>query len=237
MREVAAETAVEETRSPRISWTNGSEAGDLQQYAEDLAAGVTSSLAGSNSNGNSDDMAARGQQDDLNSTQNGAAGSQDDAEDGDMDIDDGDLSDDMMDKISSSPSIDDGGFTCQPSAISILQQVAAPCSSQAPMSLSEARSFPYLGLHDYLSHQSVPLQHASSIAARGTPTLHHHHHLPSAFPEDVQEPLDSNVSVRDAEWWNRIEILSRDDSHDFYGDISTIVENMKVQVTTTSQPV
>ncbi|PSR75799.1 hypothetical protein BD289DRAFT_487034 [Coniella lustricola] len=107
LREVAAETAVEEARSPRVSWANGAEAGDLQQYAEDLAAGVTSSLASRASNGSSDDMAARGQQDDLGITRNGATGSQDNADDGDMDIDDGDLSDDMIDKISSSPSIED----------------------------------------------------------------------------------------------------------------------------------
>ncbi|KAK2605334.1 hypothetical protein N8I77_008180 [Diaporthe amygdali] len=105
LREVAAGQAEEELRSPRVSWTTGGEAGDLHQYAEDLAAGVTSSLNGQSRN--TDNMAAR-QQDDLAVAQNGGLISQDNTEDGDLDGDEGDLDDDdMMDKISSSPSIDD----------------------------------------------------------------------------------------------------------------------------------
>ncbi|KAL2288990.1 hypothetical protein FJTKL_02852 [Diaporthe vaccinii] len=101
LREVAAGQAEEELRSPRVSWTNGGEAGDLQQYAEDLAAGVTSSLTGQPLS--AANMAAR-QQDDLAVAQNGGM----ETEDADLDGDDGDLDDDdMMDKISSSPSIDD----------------------------------------------------------------------------------------------------------------------------------
>ncbi|KAL1868507.1 protein phosphatase regulator [Diaporthe australafricana] len=105
LREVAAGQAEEELRSPRVSWTTGGEAGDLQQYAEDLAAGVTSSL--NSQSQNAGNMAAR-QQDDLAVAQNGGLISQDNTEDGDLDGDEGDLDDDdMMDKISSSPSIDD----------------------------------------------------------------------------------------------------------------------------------
>ncbi|CAJ2507075.1 Uu.00g082610.m01.CDS01 [Anthostomella pinea] len=100
IREVEEERAEEEGRSPRVSWANGDNDGDLQQYAEDLASGVANSMDGSSMQ----------QQDALAVAQNGGATGTAD-EDGDMDgdADDG-LDDDMMDKISSSPSIEDGGY-------------------------------------------------------------------------------------------------------------------------------
>jgi hypothetical protein len=107
LREVAAETAEQRHRSPRVSkeWTNG-EVQQLQQYGdEELAAGVTSKLSGSNLQ----------QQDDLAVAQNGGmtGSTTEDAEMADAEGDDG-MDDDMMDKISSSPSIDDGGYSLPP---------------------------------------------------------------------------------------------------------------------------
>ncbi|KAH6680760.1 hypothetical protein B0J14DRAFT_272892 [Halenospora varia] len=103
LREVAAEAAEQNHRSPRVSkeWTTG-EVQQLQGYAEDgLVAGVTSKL-----NGN-----AGQQQDDLAIAQNGGmmGSTAEDADMADAEGDDG-MDDDMMDKISSSPSIDDGGY-------------------------------------------------------------------------------------------------------------------------------
>jgi hypothetical protein len=111
---VAAETA-EDLRSPRASWANG-EGADLQQYAEDLSAGVTSSLNGQAESQNGSKSKVHGaqhiQQDALAIAQNGGHPGQDVSDDGDMDADgDGDMDDDMMDKISSSPSIEDGGYS------------------------------------------------------------------------------------------------------------------------------
>ncbi|EOO04447.1 putative sh3 domain-containing protein [Phaeoacremonium minimum UCRPA7] len=113
IRAVAAETAEENLRSPRVSWANG-DIGDLQQYAEDLAAGVADSLNGQaqNQNGRNNKMAAdrQQQQDALAIAQNGGLSGNDAAsDDGDLDADDADdgMDDDMMDKISSSPSIED----------------------------------------------------------------------------------------------------------------------------------
>ncbi|ROW17836.1 hypothetical protein VPNG_00742 [Cytospora leucostoma] len=107
IREVAAEQAEEELRSPRVSWTNGG-TGDIQQYAEDLAANVTNSLNAQSRNkqhNRGGEMAAN-HQDDLVHDEDLV--SHDDIEDADLDGDEGDLDDDdMMDKISSSPSIDD----------------------------------------------------------------------------------------------------------------------------------
>ncbi|XMA15676.1 hypothetical protein WAI453_008467 [Rhynchosporium graminicola] len=98
LRELAIEAAEENHRSPRVSkeWSQG----EVQQYDDDLVTGVASKLSGSNLE----------RQDDLAIAQNGGlTGSR--AEDADMADGEGDeLDDDMMDKISSSPSIDDGGY-------------------------------------------------------------------------------------------------------------------------------
>ena len=103
LREVAAEAAEQNYRSPRVSkeWTNG-DVQQMQQYGDDLAAGVTSKLTGANLQ----------QQDDLAVAQNGGltGSTAEDAEMADAEGDDG-MDDDMMDKISSSPSIDDGGYS------------------------------------------------------------------------------------------------------------------------------
>ena len=122
LRGVAHRAAEEQARSPHLSWAEGDTpdgAGDfdLQKYAEDLSAGMSGSTtmtAGSHS------MAAtmqqqqttqqKQEQDALAIAQNGGGNSSSDDEemDGDEDDDD-DMDDDMMDKISSSPSIEDGG--------------------------------------------------------------------------------------------------------------------------------
>jgi hypothetical protein len=104
LREVAQLTAVEESRSPHLSWTNdnGTDDRDLHQYAQDLTAGVNGSIHGGA-------MQNKDEEDALAVAQNGGVSSSDE---GDMDGDgDGDLDDDMMDKISSSPSIEDGAFS------------------------------------------------------------------------------------------------------------------------------
>lgn len=104
LRELKVEAAEENHRSPRVSkeWTT-SEVQSLQQYGDDLAAGVTSKLNGAN---------LQQQQDNLAVAQNGGltGSTAEDAEMADAEGDDG-MDDDMMDKISSSPSIDDGGYS------------------------------------------------------------------------------------------------------------------------------
>jgi hypothetical protein len=104
LREVAAEVAEQHGRSPRVSkeWTSG-EIQQMQSYREDdLVAEVNSKLNGSTGQ----------QQDDLAVAQNGGltGSTAEDADMADAEGDDG-MDDDMMDKISSSPSIDDGGYS------------------------------------------------------------------------------------------------------------------------------
>lgn len=128
-------------------------------------------------------MAAR-QQDDLAVAQNGGLISQDNTEDGDLDGDEGDLDDDdMMDKISSSPSIDDGGSSIYhlPTLRMPRHHCVSPCSSPASACFSEARSSsPYLDQPDYLPLQLPPRQADKSPAAAFP---RRHHHLPDSFPE------------------------------------------------------
>ncbi|KAK5664301.1 hypothetical protein OQA88_519 [Cercophora sp. LCS_1] len=120
LREVAAETASENLRSPRVSWANG-DVDDLQRYADDLAAGIAESLQGPSSaagaagtaigtgTGTNRMQTTGPQQDALAIAQNGGLSGQE-ADDGELDGEtEVDMDDDMMDKISSSPSIEDGG--------------------------------------------------------------------------------------------------------------------------------
>lgn len=210
LREVAAETAEEEARSPRVSWNNsaanGPAAADLQQYAEDLAAGVTSSLGvlsrDGDQNGSADYNMAAAAQDDLAVAQNGGMVAQDNTDDADADVDgeEEDLDDDMMDKISSSPSIDDGGSTCQlPSFDAILQSDASPGSPPASACFSEARSSsPYLDHPDYLPLQRASQKRPDRVLV-ATPSRHHHH-LPGGLSKDPDNhAIDDDTTARDAE--------------------------------------
>ncbi|EMR71887.1 putative sh3 domain protein [Eutypa lata UCREL1] len=104
IREVAEDRAGEQCRSPRVSWANGDSV-DLSQYAQDLATDIANSINGGNMQ-----QQQQQQQDTLAIAQNGGAASnasndEDVGAEGDEDMDD---DDDMMDKISSSPSIEDG---------------------------------------------------------------------------------------------------------------------------------
>ncbi|KAM0431038.1 hypothetical protein ACHAPT_005675 [Fusarium lateritium] len=117
IREVTSDTADEERRSPRVSWENGNDIDDIHRFADDLVAGPTGSSSTSNSrprgaaddDDNDDTNGKMVQEDALAIAQNGGISSSDE---GDLDGDADDLDDDMMDKISSSPSIEDGG--CSP---------------------------------------------------------------------------------------------------------------------------
>lgn len=88
LREVDRETAHEQQRSPRLSWTDPDS--QEQQKTEDLVSGVQAKMA---------------QEDALAVAQNGGVSSSDEGE-GDGD----ELDDDLMDRISSSPSIEDGVY-------------------------------------------------------------------------------------------------------------------------------
>ncbi|RDA94504.1 hypothetical protein CP533_2730 [Ophiocordyceps camponoti-saundersi (nom. inval.)] len=98
LREVALQTAEEEARCPRASWTGGS--GGRSDHLVDFHTLDLHSPVDMNDHHHQ-------QHDALAIAQNGGLSSSDE---GDADAD-ADLDDDLMDKISSSPSIEDGGYS------------------------------------------------------------------------------------------------------------------------------
>ncbi|KAI8634671.1 hypothetical protein F5Y19DRAFT_120699 [Xylariaceae sp. FL1651] len=171
IREVEEERVEEEARSPRVSWANGDNDRDLQQYAEDLASGIANSLNGNKMQ----------QQDALAIAQNGGVvGHADD--DGDIDTNaDDDLDDDMMDKISSSPSIEDGGYTLLPvwpARIDSLRNSLLHHDRSSSPVFSEARSSsPYLELPE---HFPLHISYQQSSKASVEPQISVHH-LPGEY--------------------------------------------------------
>ncbi|CRK48628.1 hypothetical protein BN1723_008121 [Verticillium longisporum] len=155
LREVAQETAAENSRSPRISWTNGNP--DQQSYeTDDLVASVANELAETSAAKN---MQAQQHpstsQDSLAVAQNGGLSTDESDADGDTDES---MDDDMMDKISSSPSIEDGRCTSLPplwprrvDSLPPDQEPGVPCS---PPTLDEpTSSSPYLEIPTYMPIQ------------------------------------------------------------------------------------
>jgi hypothetical protein len=182
LREVAAEAADEQHRSPRVSreWSNG-EAQMIHNYTNnDLTAGVTSGLAGNNSQ----------QHDDLAIAQNGGltgAG----AEDSDMADAEGDdsMDDDMMDKISSSPSIDDGGYSLPnvwPSRSDSLSRASSSSFSQA---CGESSS-PFVEAPNHFPLQSMSEQLDVDLSQVAHEIQYHHHHLGEYLDRTIKNTPD-----------------------------------------------
>jgi hypothetical protein len=156
LREVAAETREQR----RISWANG-DIGDIQQLADEI-------------NGAASNMQ---QEDALAVAQNGGSAS---ADDGDMEVDgDGDLDDDddMMDKISSSPSIEDGGYTPElpptwPARVDSLRGHRLP--SEYPVPSEPRSSSPYLENPEHLPLPlKLPKRQLSKASAQIIGSRHH----------------------------------------------------------------
>ncbi|KAL3602386.1 protein phosphatase regulator [Fusarium poae] len=109
IREISHDIADEQSRSPRVSLDNRNSLDEIDSFADELVANSSGSKThaqGARENNDSTMI----QDDALAVAQNGGMSSSDE---GELDGDD-DLDDDMMDKISSSPSIEDGG--CNPVA-------------------------------------------------------------------------------------------------------------------------
>ncbi|OIW33534.1 hypothetical protein CONLIGDRAFT_652103 [Coniochaeta ligniaria NRRL 30616] len=175
IREVAAETAEENLRSPGAVWMGG-EVGDLHQYADNLVAAVNNSVNGhpGASDGATTNMQAGQPRDALAIAQNGGDSGAD-VSDGDLSGDgDDSMDDDMMDKISSSPSIEDGGFPSSsepfwPRRIDSLH----PRSFAFPSTASDARSpSPYLEHPEPLDLLTSPEREGKAIF--DSPCRHHH---------------------------------------------------------------
>jgi hypothetical protein len=148
-----------------VSWANAnnSDATDLQQYADDLTDGAS----------NTSTMQAGPQQDALAVAQNGGQ----EADDADLDAEnEADMDDDMMDKMSSSPSIEDGGspsalLPVGPSPPQLPCHLALPCSPEGPRDAPS--SSPYPEAPGYLPLGRPAFQ---GEAASPFPELRCHHH-------------------------------------------------------------
>ncbi|KAG7428725.1 Tip elongation aberrant protein Tea4 [Fusarium oxysporum f. sp. raphani] len=101
IREVTHDIADEQRRSPRVSLDNRNSLDEIDSFADELVANSTS--GNTRAQGARDKNSNMNQEDALAIAQNGGVSSSDE---GELDGDD-DLDDDMMDKISSSPSIED----------------------------------------------------------------------------------------------------------------------------------
>lgn len=155
-----------------------------QQFTEDRPSGVaeftTRQQGGPQDDNdtqkpNNSAMSAGPQQDALAIAQNGGLAAHD-GDDGDLDDTEVDMDDDMMDKISSSPSIEDGGSTFiivppNPQWHDARSRAPSLDSRSASPTISEARSSsPYLDQPDHLPldrqarqpdlvHSTLPLSH------------------------------------------------------------------------------
>lgn len=184
LRDVAAEAAEESFRSPRVSWNPGPD--DIQQHALAL-----DSAAAGQRNETSDKMRAGASQDALAVAQNGGL-SGTDADDGDLDGDaEVEMDDDMMDKISSSPSIEDGGSpyalpTLSSSRPGTPPQLAILRCPSATLHVGDSRSSsPYLESPDHLPLRGGgpghPGLYVAAVQCTVSSSTRRHHHLAGEF--------------------------------------------------------
>ncbi|KAK3295837.1 uncharacterized protein B0H64DRAFT_323877 [Chaetomium fimeti] len=188
LREIAAETAEENLRSPGVAWNPDPDDVQIHTLALDPAAGGQRNVS-------LDTMRAGAQKDALAVAQNGGHEVDDGDLDGDAEVD---MDDDMMDKISSSPSIEDGGLIFALPALSLSETESLPASrrqscapADSPNVSDQRSSSPYLESPDHLPlgedgrelRQRAVVQ--SPFVSR---TCRHHHHdsgfVPSATTED-----------------------------------------------------
>ncbi|KAL2164370.1 hypothetical protein VTH06DRAFT_3586 [Thermothelomyces fergusii] len=203
LREVAAEVAEENLRTPGVSWNPGPN--DIQDLAFAL-----DPANGGQQNGNADNMRAAAHQDALAVAQNGGVSGQD-VDDADLDGDaEVDLDDDLMDKISSSPSIEDGGSTfALPTLLPAIRDPLPPrptmCGPSPPLSVCDTgSSSPYLGCPDRSpSRREDQALRERAVALSpfvASPCRHHHHHCQDHDRRRHQRPngeFEVDTTARD----------------------------------------
>lgn len=214
IREVTHDTADEQRRSPRVSLDNRNSLDEIDSFADELVAnpsGANSRAQGTRDNNDS----TMNQEDALAAAQNGGISSSDE---GDLDGDD-DLDDDMMDKISSSPSIEDGG--CYP----VTDPMAWPrrVSSLPTSQRSSSPSISGSSVTRVCSPYPEPLKFTPSPSAiaqlpRALPTTIRNHRLQGEYADN-----DNNEAVHDAdESWATFN--STEEFHEAYEEETQIKE-------------
>ncbi|KAK3302250.1 uncharacterized protein B0T15DRAFT_496722 [Chaetomium strumarium] len=224
LREVAAEAAEEYLRSPHLSWN--ANADDPQQHAH-----VFDSAAGGQHHGLTDNMPVGAQQDALAIAQNGGLSGHD-ADEADLDGDaEVDMEDDM-DKISSSPSIEDGGSTLTLATLTFskpgpLSQPATRHGPSASPDVCDTRSSsPYLASPDYMPLRREGREADGRVVEQSSsfPIRSRHHHLDGESEANGNTEDDASHEIcslpenteydRDGFWAGaRDELLAQEDSN------------------------
>lgn len=198
LRDVAQEAAEENARSPRVSWSNRDAIGDDSQhyYTDDISSSAANPYGPNHSDGDDEDWTAseptmqQHQRDSLAVAQNGGLSGNIDESDADGDTDDS-LDDDLMDRISSSPSIEDGGYTLNlprlwPRRVDSLPTTRPSFSPtrSSPTFDDPTSSSPYLELpeHPPLKHSLHPT-HTRQHSKASVELSPRHHHLRGEYPE------------------------------------------------------
>ncbi|TAQ86861.1 hypothetical protein B7494_g4833 [Chlorociboria aeruginascens] len=169
LREVEVQQEREHYRSPRVSkdWSV-----EPQQYADsDLAEAISAKLTGENLH----------QQDELAVAQNGGRIEED--MDADAEGDDG-MEDDMMDKISSSPSIDDGGYSLPnmwPARSDSLSRARTPQRSPNLLLGCGESSSPFVETPDHYPLRSMPESLDKDLGQVLDTIQTHSHHLQGEY--------------------------------------------------------
>ncbi|TGO59020.1 hypothetical protein BOTNAR_0171g00230 [Botryotinia narcissicola] len=199
LREVAAEVADEQHRSPRVSreWANG-EGQMIQDYTS--------------SGGEDGDMA--------------------DAEGDDS------MDDDMMDKISSSPSIDDGGYSLPkiwPSRSDSLSRASSSSFSQAcgessPPFVEPPTFFPLQPMSDQLDMDLSQVAHEIQY--------HHHHHLGEyldrANSTTSSYDTDAPIPVTPEKYGPYVEKHDQEYNEEYFHDQLTAMHDSNQDIASTS---
>ncbi|CAF3511377.1 unnamed protein product [Fusarium graminearum] len=197
IREISHDIADEQRRSPRVSLDNRNSLDEIDSFADELAAdssGPRTRAQGATNNNDSTMI----QEDALAVAQNGGMSSSDE---GELDGDD-DLDDDMMDKISSSPSIEDGG--CNPIAPGAwprrVSSLPSSIRSSSPfttgLSCARVRS-PYPEPLTYIHNPNAMALLSQASPAPSTPVQNHR--LQGEYA-DCDEHENENDDRHDAEF-------------------------------------
>ncbi|TGO43450.1 hypothetical protein BHYA_0001g00810 [Botrytis hyacinthi] len=228
LREVAAEVADEQHRSPRVSreWANG-EGQMIQDYtSDDSAAGGNAAMNGNH------------QQDDLAIAQNGGL-SGSGGEDGDMADAEGDdsMDDDMMDKISSSPSIDDGGYSLPkiwPSRSDSLSRASSSSFSQA---CGESSS-PFVEPPTFFPLQPMSDQLDMDLSQVAHEIQYHHHHLGEyldrANSTTSNYDTDAPIPVTPEKYGTYVEKHDQEYNEEYFHDQLTAMHDSDQDIAPTS---
>ncbi|RGP77056.1 hypothetical protein FLONG3_4795 [Fusarium longipes] len=201
IREISNDTADEQRRSPRVSLDNRNSLDEINSFADELVAdslGAKTSAQGTRDR-NDNTMI---QEDALAVAQNGGISSSDE---GELDGDD-DLDDDMMDKISSSPSIEDGGCYLVAAPVAWPRRVSSLPSSVGSSSpfVSGPSGAGTCSLYPE-PLKCVPSPNAMSMLSRALPTLPtpvQNHRLQGEYTEHDENDNHSDSESDEEDSWD-----------------------------------